>query len=790
MHKKKGTTQPAKSSPRGQQQSKKPGGGSPATTSRNPNQKNQPTKSPATKEDPQEEKPEQEQKQVEKQEEKGPEKQEEKQVEKQEEKEPEKQEEKEAEKQEKEPEKQVEKKQETGKGKGSNKKEKPSQVEKKLETSKGKGSEKEKPKQVEKKLETSKGKQEEKKNIDEKPKEEVDPKIAARHALEELLKRRFFYVVAYEIYGGVKGLYDYGPPGSAMLTNIIDFWREFFILEENMLQVQTAALTPEIVFQTSGHVDKFQDYMVRDLTTHECYRADHLLEDVLEAELKTKSGDEKKELEKTIALIDDLDGRQLGELLTKYNVKSPDGGNEISDPFPFNLMFSTSIGPTGKYKGYFRPETAQGMFVNFSRLLEQNNTHLPFAAAQIGPAYRNEIAPRSGLLRVREFTLAEIEHFVDPRDKSHPKFSNVSDIVLPLLSKESQVENTGIVHMSIGEAVTKGIVNSQTLGYFLARVYLFLIRTGVKSDKLRFRQHLSNEMAHYACDCWDAEIHTSYGWIECVGNADRSCYDLKVHEKASGKKFNAFIPFPDGPRDVEVYSIEVDKGTLGKSLKGAAKPVLSFFDEIKDDNEKILELQEKVSQGSTIDIAGVSVPCNLLSFSKRTKKAVGKSIQPNVIEPAFGLGRILYCLLEHSYYCRENDEQRAVLALAPIVAPYKTSVLPLVSNDDNINALIPRIVKLLTKNRISYKTDTTGVSIGRRYARTDEIGIPFAITIDFEGLSDDTVTLRERDSRNQVRVKIEEVPSLLNSLIDVTTSWEETRKKYPNVVIKKDLEVR
>jgi len=162
---------------------------------------------------------------------------------------------------------------------------------------------------------------------------------------------------------------------------------------------------------------------------------------------------------------------------------------------------------------------------------------------------------------------------------------------------------------------------------------------------------------------------------------------------------------------------------------------------------------------------------------------VGKSVQPNVIEPAFGLGRILYCLLEHGYYCRDADEQRAVLSLRPIVAPYKTSILTLVSNNEKINAVVPQIVKQLTKHRISFKTDTTGVSIGRRYARTDEIGIPFAITIDYEGLDDETITLRERDSTQQVRVKISQFAQLVCSLIDETTTWEETRQKYPNVVV-------
>uniref|UniRef100_A0A6B2L064 glycine--tRNA ligase n=1 Tax=Arcella intermedia TaxID=1963864 RepID=A0A6B2L064_9EUKA len=600
--------------------------------------------------------------------------------------------------------------------------------------------------------------------------------------MEELLKHRFFYTVAYEIYGGVKGLYDFGPPGSAMMANLIDLWREFFILEENMLQVQTAALTPEIVFKTSGHVDKFEDMMVRDVVTSECYRADHLLEDALEALLKTDLDEEaRKEATTTLALLDNFNCQQLGEQLKKYKVKSPDTNNDITDPFPFNLMFSTSIGPTGKFKGYLRPETAQGMFVNFFRLLEQNAGKLPFAAAQIGPAYRNEIAPRSGLLRVREFTLAEIEHFVDPLDKSHPKFASVADYVLPLFSRVRQKEQTGIEKMTIGSAVPK-TVNNETLGYFLVRVHKFLIKAGVRPEHIRFRQHLENEMAHYACDCWDAEIFTSYGWIECVGNADRACFDLSVHEKASGKKLSAFIPLAE-PRDEEILVIQTNKPALGKSLKGDAKKVFAYLEDIKDEPLKLKQLQDNAKGSQTVQIDGVEVPTHLLTFAMQTKRVTGRTVQPSVIEPSFGLGRIVYCLLEHAYFSREGDEQRGVLSLKAVVAPYKVSLLPLVSAEQLVG-VIPRLVRLLTRSRISYKADTTGVSVGKRYARTDELGIPFAVTIDFEGLSDDTVTLRERDSTQQVRIKIEEIPSVVMKLIDEELSWDDVRKTYPNVSVK------
>lgn len=185
-------------------------------------------------------------------------------------------------------------------------------------------------------------------------------------------------------------------------------------------------------------------------------------------------------------------------------------------------------------------------------MLEYNGGKLPFAAAQIGNAYRNEIAPRSGLLRVREFTMAEIEHFVKPTDKAHPKFANVADLKVQLLSAEVQGTTGEMFTTTFGEAVGKGLIANQTLGYYLGRTLQFMHAAGIKPEKLRFRQHQSNEMAHYANDCWDAEILTSYGWVECAGHADRGCFDLTKHTERSKEKLSYFEEFKEGPRLIKV----------------------------------------------------------------------------------------------------------------------------------------------------------------------------------------------------------------------------------------------
>lgn len=624
-----------------------------------------------------------------------------------------------------------------------------------------------------------------------KPKDEkkdvkpVDEKQKRKENLESLLKHRFFYTAAYEIYGGVKGLYDYGPPGCAIQSNILQLWREWFILEDNMQQIQSSSLTPEVVFQTSGHVQKFQDHMVKDVTTGECYRADHLLEAKIDELLKTSEDKESDaKLKEIRSLAGGMNCSELAVQMKAFNIVAPDTGNAISEPFPFNLMFTTQIGPTGKFLGYLRPETAQGMFVNFHRLLEYNGGKLPFAAAQIGPAFRNEIAPRSGLLRVREFTLAEIEHFC--YDKNHEKFHTVKDVVVPLLPCSNQSTTGEIVDMTIGDAVSKGIINNQTLAYFIARTHLFLLHIGIHRDKIRFREHMTDEMAHYACGCFDAEIYSSYGWVECVGLADRSAYDLTQHQNASGQNLSVFINFPGGPREEESLVIVPNKQLLGKQFKKDAGVITANFEQIKD-QEKIAEFQKTLDEKGSIEVAGFQITSEMVKTEKRKQRVAGKSIIPSVIEPAFGIGRIMYSVLDQSYYVRPKDTQRGVLRLKARVAPFVTSILPLLTKD-NLISKVYEIESLLKKKCITSKVDNTGVAVGRRYSRTDELGIPFGITVDFETLEDNTVTLRERDSTQQVRVQIAEITSLLLQLVAEEISWEEVRQKYPEQPVKDEEE--
>jgi glycyl-tRNA synthetase len=622
-----------------------------------------------------------------------------------------------------------------------------------------------------------------------------------RNRLETLLQSRFFYTPSFEIYGSTKGLYDYGPIGTAVNENILALWRKWFIFEENMQQVSASSLTPEIVFKSSGHCDNFEDNMVRDEVTQECYRADHLLENAIQELLKNKNLtlEQILELQNDYARADDFSLEDLSEKLEQYNVKSPDG-NSISNPFPFNLMFSTQIGATGKIKGYLRPETAQGIFVNFPRLLEYNAGKLPFAVAQIGTVYRNEISPRSSVLRVREFLQAEIEHFVDPRDKSHNKFNTIKNIMLPLYSTLAQLgDNKEIMMMTCEEAVLKGLINSETLCYFLARTYLFLLKIGVHKDKIRFRQHLSNEMAHYAIDCWDAELYTSYGWVECVGHADRSSYDLSVHAKGSGNNMTAFVLFPE-PREIELLMVESDKGGFGKKYKKLLGEqykvkIKNFVEYIDNLNPIDVTSLQKDIINNVAKFEDIEITNDLVKF-KTTKKLVkGENIIPGVIEPSFGIGRIIYCLLEHAFYIRhdspetksEDMNKRIVLGLKPIIAPVCCVVLPLLNKNELIDQA-NKVEYILKRSNITTKIDSTAIAIGRRYSRNDEIGIPFAVTIDYDGLMNSTgtilseksqsVTIRERDSMEQIRVSVSDLPYVISCLLNDVSTWIEIKEKF------------
>ncbi len=247
-----------------------------------------------------------------------------------------------------------------------------------------------------------------------------------------LCKRRGFIYPAYEIYGGIAGLYDYGPLGTALKANIADLWRRIYALQEGFVEIDGDNVGPEAIFKASGHVDNFADLSVTCKQCGESYRADHLAKGLHPNP-------------------DSLSIEQLQKVLRDNNVKCPCGG-DFADVEEFNLMFKTKIGPGNGRTGYLRPETAQSIFVNYMNLYRHCREKLPFGCIQVGRGFRNEISPRQGVIRLREFNMMEAELFVDPDDKSWPRYQDVKDKVVKLVPNSDEKE----VEMTIGEAVGQG----------------------------------------------------------------------------------------------------------------------------------------------------------------------------------------------------------------------------------------------------------------------------------------------------------------------------------------------
>lgn len=460
---------------------------------------------------------------------------------------------------------------------------------------------------------------------------------------------------------------------------------------------------------------------------------------------------------------------EIDAWIKRYNIKSPNG-NELSEALPFNLMFKTTIGPTGKSVGYLRPETSQG-------ILEYNNGKLPFACTTVGPAFRNEISPRMGLLRVREFTLAEIENFLDTTYKTHPKINQV----LKLFGRNQQASGGYPETFTISQALDNGLILNETHAYHMARTYLFMVfilEIGMLSDGIRFRQHLRNEMSYYASDCWDCEILTSYGWVEVVDIADRACYDLTNHSKCSGQDMKAFIPYCT-PKKEPTIQITPNKQILGTTFGSNYTKIIDFLNDMN--REELNNLKNLMHVNNAIDVlidnTTYKLTNDMIKFEHIAKITHGKFITHGVIEPSFGIGRILYCLLEHAYRVRtsnQNSLPRTVLSLSNIIAPYKIAII---STNDSFNNLLTNLLNRFIDLNTSCKSDTSSASIGKKYARLDELGVPYIITIE----NIHTCTIRERDSCTQIRIPLDQTTQIIQPLINNTKTWGEIFQEFPPI---------
>jgi len=313
----------------------------------------------------------------------------------------------------------------------------------------------------------------------------------------------------------------------------------------------------------------------------------------------------------------------------------------------------------------------------------------------------------------------------------------------------------------------------------MARIQQFLLKVGVDGGRLRFRQHMGNEMAHYARDCWDAELLTSYGWVECVGCADRSAFDLTQHTNATGVKLCAEKKLA-APVTQHVTEIQPVKGPLGKAFKKEAKAVTERLGALT--LEEIEKMEAELEGGmAALDLGGSKVELSkeMVTVKRYQKTVHVEEIIPSVIEPSFGIGRVMYALFEHNFKVREGDENRTYFSLPPVIAPIKCSLLPL-SNNPDFNPLVAQLSQALTQADISHRTDDSSGSIGKRYARTDEVAVPYGITVDFDSLkAPHSVTLRERDTTTQIRIGVTEVADVVRQLATGRTDWTKVTQKFP-----------
>ena len=472
----------------------------------------------------------------------------------------------------------------------------------------------------------------------------------------KLALERGFYFPSCEVYGDAHaGFWEYGPTGVSIKNKFLELWRRQLVRRDRMLEIDGSQIMSKSVFEASGHLGNFADPIVKCKKCKSTFRADKLIADTAEIEIPESA-----------------DLKEFDQVIREKAISCSKCNGELDEVKKFNMMFKVGIGPEEE-EAYLRPETCQSIFVDFPRLFKTMRGKLPIGIAQVGKSFRNEIAPRQSLLRLREFYQAEIEVFCNPTKLDDlEKFSEVENTTLRIQLDEE------VKKITCKEAIESGIIPNKFVAYYLAVLSEFYEKTGINMEQSRFRKLGEKEKAFYAEIAFDFEVKTTIGWLELVACNYRSDYDLSSHANKSKEKF-----------------------------------------QVMDNDEKVL---------------------------------------PHVFEISMGIDRSLYCILEHSYR-DDKENERVVLSIKPYLAPVHVGVLSLVKKDGLAEKTDE--IYLQIKTKFDSFLDHSG-AIGRRYRRLDEIGAPFAITIDHQTKEDNTVTIRSRDSMNQDRVKITELEAILS----------------------------
>jgi len=460
-------------------------------------------------------------------------------------------------------------------------------------------------------------------------------------AIVSLAKRRGFVFPSSEIYGGLGSAWDYGPLGVELSNNVKQAWWRWMVYDrDDMEGLDSSIILHRLIWKYSGHEDTFSDPLVDCRNCKARLRADKL------------------EFSDTPGLSV---GGNVTEIIRDKRIKCPNcGSTDLTEPCPFNLMFETHVGATAEDDAsalvYLRPETAQGIFINFLNVLTTSRRKLPFGIAQIGKSFRNEVTPGNFIFRTREFEQMEMEYFVRPGEDEK-------------------------VHEE-----------------WISNCFEWFLSLGISAGNLRFYEQPKEVLAHYAKRTVDIQYRffpereeEERQWDELMGIANRTDFDLRTHSKkpedAEGKRIN-----PDSTED------------------------LSYFDE-----------------------------------------ASKERFYPYVIEPAAGVNRTVLSVLMDAYSEKTNEkgETRVILKLRPALAPIKAAILPLAKNKPEIVGMAKAIKRSLQPVLRAVYDDTGG--IGKLYARQDEIGTPFCVTVDHQSLEDEAVTVRDRDTWQQERVKVSEL---------------------------------
>ena len=441
-----------------------------------------------------------------------------------------------------------------------------------------------------------------------------------------LSKRRGFMFQSSEIYGGLGSTWDYGPLGVEIKRNVKEaWWRSVVTERDDMVGLDAAILMHPQVWVASGHVENFSDPLVECRECNSRFRQDHLLEE---------TGIDPESPKAKTALKD---------------LRCPNCGSELGPPRRFNLMFKTFMGPVEDTANevFLRPETAQGIFVNFKNVLDSTRKKLPFGIGQIGKSFRNEITPGNFTFRTREFEQMEAEFFVKPGS------------------------------------------DEEWLDSWVKSRYQWYVGLGIRTENLRVRKHGDDELAHYAKACYDVEYRFPWGWGELEGIANRGDFDLRQHQKVSGQD-------------------------------------MTYFDESEEGDDR--------------------------------------RYLPYVIEPSGGVDRATLAFWLDAYDEEpDGDNVRVVSHIHRDLAPVTVAALPLSRNDK----LLPTARSVYDILRKHFKTQyDDSQAIGRRYRRQDEIGTPYCVTIDFDTIDDNQVTIRDRDTMHQARVPVSELVDILKDKLE------------------------